>query len=111
MKYAAIGAGGSIAVILAMVLLVLGVCAYRRRRRPPPPANERPPPANDRQEDGDNISNSGQRLNSEHTPLLQGAIGVLGSHHDNHVDHSRIHVKRKEQNTRKNKYNNLTNFF
>ncbi|XP_068754904.1 uncharacterized protein [Montipora capricornis] len=115
LKSAAIGAG----VFLAFIL-VLGVYAYRRRRRPPPPANERPPPPNDRQEDGDNnngdlpienhaaISNSGQRPNSEHTPLLQASTGVLGSHYDNHVDDSRIHVKRKEQNTRKNKCNNLT---
>ncbi|XP_068699064.1 uncharacterized protein [Montipora foliosa] len=113
-KYAVIGAGS---LACALVLLVLGACAYRRGRRPPPPANERPPPANDRQEDGDNnidprienqavISNSGQRPNNEHTPLLQEAIGVVRGH-DNQINDSCIIEERKEENTRSNKNNNL----
>ena len=115
MKYAAIGAGS---LACALMILVLGAYAYRRGRRPPPPANERPPPDNDSQEDGDNnnidppienqavISNSGQRPNNEHTPLLQEAIGVLRGH-DNQINDSCIIEERKEENTRSNKNNNL----
>ncbi|XP_068696370.1 uncharacterized protein [Montipora foliosa] len=102
-KYAVIGAG-SLAGIL--VLLVLGVYAYRRWRRP----------ANERQEDGEHvdppienepvINNSGQRHDNEDTPLLQEAMGVLGGY-DNQINDSCIVEERKEENTTKNNNNKL----